>query len=80
MILDEQGMQRARELASELVRVDKDKQIKRYRAEREKRVRSTRESFESFGRVFRNVQNAYIEGIYKPLNNARKAISRGFHS
>ena len=78
MLLDKQGVQRAQSLAQDLVRIEKE--IEWYKAERERRARETRESFESFGRAIRNVQNAYIEGFYKPLNNALKSMRKGYYS
>lgn len=80
MILDEQGMNRARSLAREIVRVNKEQEVERSRLERERRAQATRESFESLGRAIRNVQNAYIEGFFKPINNAMKAMGRGYHN
>lgn len=80
VVLDGQGMQRAKSLASEIVRVNKEREIEKYRLERERQSQATRESFESLGRAFRNVQNAYIEGFYKPINNAIKAMGRGYHN
>ena len=80
MILNEREMQMARELARDLVRVKRKREIEEYRLKRARQAQETREAFESFGRAVRNVQNAYFEGIYKPLSNAMKAMNRGYHS
>lgn len=73
-------MQLAKSLARDLVRVEREKKIENRRLELARQRQAHRESFESLGRVVRNVQNAYMEGFVKPLNNALKSMRRGYRS
>lgn len=78
MILDEQGMNRAKSLASEIVKVNKEREIAMIR--KESMRRASNNSFEALGRTIRKAQNAYIEGFIKPINNAMESMRKGFYS
>ena len=65
----------ARELAREIVRVEKQKE----RLERTRRQKEFEESMESLGRAIRNAYDSIIEGFVKPIANMVKSIERGFN-
>ena len=73
MILNKREMQMARELAREIVRVEKEKE----RLERMRRQKAFEESVELLGRAIRNAHDSIIEGFAKPIANMVKSIERG---
>ncbi len=77
-MLNKREMAMAQELAREIVAVEKEKEIADQRAMREKQRQANQEAMESLARVIRNVQNAYITGFVKPINNALKAMQKGY--
>ena len=77
-MLNGREMDMAKELAREIVIVEREKEIATKMKERERRRQANQESWESLGRVIRNAQNAYINGFIKPINNAKKAMRKGY--
>lgn len=76
MILNERELEMAQELARRIVVAEKDKEIATRKAARERQA--NQEAMESLGRIVRNVQNAYINGFVKPINEAKKAMMKGY--
>lgn len=77
-MLNKREMALAQELAREIVAVERVKEIAEQRAIRERQRQANQEAMESLGRAMRNVQNAYIIGFAKPINNALKAMQKGY--
>lgn len=79
MVLSEEGMNRAKELARTIVRVNKIQEIENHRLAREKQVKAMQESMESLGRTIRNAHDALIEGYVKPLVSVVQSIKNGYN-
>ena len=75
MILNEREIKLAKELARELVTVQKEKE-RLYRMEQQ---RLLEESFESFGRGIRIARDSIIDGFVRPIVNMAQSIERGFN-
>ena len=78
VILNERELEMAQELARRIVAAEKDKEISMRKAARERQRQANQEVMESLGRIIRNVQNAYINGFVKPVNEAKKAMMKGY--
>lgn len=79
MILNEREMKMAKELASNIVRVERHKEIERIRLQREKQQQEWGESFESLGRAIRNAHDTLYEGVMKPVSMAMVSFKNGLN-
>lgn len=79
MILNEHETQMARELARELVRVEREQEIERMRLAKIRQQQSLNESMESLGRGIRVVRDSIIEGYVNPILKIRDSIIKGYN-
>ena len=79
MILNEHETQMTRELARELVRVEREQEIERMRLAKIRQQQSLNESMESLGRGIRVVRDSIIEGYVNPILKIRESIIKGYN-